>query len=362
MKQQHGPNERIKYRYFQYLAAAKSNGEQSIDAAAMALHRFEVYTGFKAFKAFHIKQAIGFKDYLASQKSGRTKEPLSSATIYSILAALKAFFQWLSGQRGYKSRLTPSDAEYFNASSRDTAIAKARRERAVPSVDQVRHVVNSMPCQTDIERRNRALIATAILTGARDNALASLRLGDVNLEDLSVFQDAHHVRTKFSKTQTTTFFPVGEDFRAILADWVHFLLKEKLCSLTDPLFPATKVMVGKDDRFTAVGLDRIGWSNADRIRTIFKDAFLAAGLPYYNPHSFRHTLARLAPDHCDDYEQLKSWSQNLGHDDLRTTMVSYGGIAGYRQAEVIRMMWKNRLGATQVLPGSAPASLMVQRA
>ena len=93
MKQQHGPNERIKHRYFEYLADAKSNGESSIDAAAKALHLFEVYTGFKDFKTFHPRQAIGFKTHLAGRKNGRTKEPWSPATIYSTLAALKAFFQ-----------------------------------------------------------------------------------------------------------------------------------------------------------------------------------------------------------------------------------------------------------------------------
>ncbi len=340
MKQQHGPNERIKHHYYEYLAAVNGNGEASIDAVAKALHVFETYTGFKDFKAFHTSQAIGFKKYLASQKNRRTKEPLSSATTYSTLAALKAFFQWLSGKKGYRSRLTRSDPDYFNPSSRDTAIAKARRHKAVPTVDQIRHVVNSMPCRTDLERRDRTLIATAILTGARDNALASLQLGDVNLDELSVTQDARHVRTKFSKTQTTIFYPVGEDFLAILAEWVKFLAREKLWSLTDPLFPATKIEIGKDRRFAAAGLDRKGWANAGPIRAIFKDAFEAAGLPYFNPHSFRHTLARLAPHHGDGYEQLKCWSQNLGHDDLKTTMVSYGEIAGYRQAEVMRAMWK----------------------
>jgi integrase len=108
---------------------------------------------------------------------------LSPATIYSILAALKASFQWLSGQKGYRSRLTPSDAEYFNATSRDTTIAKAQRSKPVPTLEQIRHVVNFMPCQSELERRNGALIACAILIGARDNALASLRLGDVNLDD-----------------------------------------------------------------------------------------------------------------------------------------------------------------------------------
>jgi hypothetical protein len=53
MKQQHGPNERIKHEYFEYLADAKSNDEQSIDAAANAIHLFEAYIGFKSFKAFN---------------------------------------------------------------------------------------------------------------------------------------------------------------------------------------------------------------------------------------------------------------------------------------------------------------------
>ncbi|TMJ36573.1 MAG: hypothetical protein E6G89_16320 [Alphaproteobacteria bacterium] len=85
---------------------------------------------------------------------------------------------------------------------------------------------------------------------------------------------------------------------------------------------------------------RRGWRDAGPIRTIFKEAFRAAGLPYFNPHSFRHTLAQQAQHQCRNYEELKAWSQNLGHDDLRTTMVSCGEIAAYRQLEVIRAMSK----------------------
>ena len=85
---------------------------------------------------------------------------------------------------------------------------------------------------------------------------------------------------------------------------------------------------------------RRGWRDAGPIRTIFKEAFRAAGLPYFNPHSFRHTLAQQAQHQCRNYEELKAWSQNLGHDDHRTTMVSCGEIAAYRQLEVIRAMSK----------------------
>jgi len=37
----------------------------------------------------------------------------------------------------------------------------------------VQHVLAIMPAETVIEKRNRALIAFGILTGARDGALAS---------------------------------------------------------------------------------------------------------------------------------------------------------------------------------------------
>ena len=43
----------------------------------------------------------------------------------------------------------------------------------------------------------------------------------------------------------------------------------------------------------ASGLDRKHWSNAGPVRKIFKEAFATAGLSYFNPHSFRKTLALL---------------------------------------------------------------------
>ncbi len=41
-----------------------------------------------------------------------------------------------------------------------------------------------------------------------------MKLKHVDLAGGSVYQDAREVKTKFSKTFTTYFFPVGEDVRA----------------------------------------------------------------------------------------------------------------------------------------------------
>jgi hypothetical protein len=134
------------------------------------------YTRFKDFKTFHKEQAIGFTAHLSREVNERTGDPLSKATLLATFNALKAFFTWLSQLHGFKSKFTYLDAEYFALSLKDTAIAKAARGRPVPSIEQIRHVALSMPSGTDVEKRNRALVSLAIMSGARDGALASFRL------------------------------------------------------------------------------------------------------------------------------------------------------------------------------------------
>jgi site-specific recombinase XerD len=158
-------NERIKRRYFVFLKEAKRQSEDSVDAAAKALARFETATRYRDFKAFHFEQAVAFKRHLADQDSHATGGKLSKATLNATLAHLKRFFQWLADNPGYKSRLQYSDAEYFNLSEKDTRVATAKRERPAPTLEQVKHTIAMRPGHTDIELRNRALLAFALMTG-----------------------------------------------------------------------------------------------------------------------------------------------------------------------------------------------------
>lgn len=333
-------NERIKRNYFAYLKEAMRNSEATVDAAAKALARFEAHTKHKDFKVFHFEQAIAFKKYLAEQKAQQSGERLSKATLHVTLTQLKRFFQWLAWQPGYKSRLQYSDAEYFNLSDKDTRIATTQREQKAPTLEQIKHVISVMPHQTDIEKRNRALIAFSLLTGARDSAIASMKLKHIDLIENCVNQDAREVNTKFSKTFNTFFFPVGDEIRAIVMEWMTYLRETKLWGNDDPIFPATCVALGSSMQFAADGLDRKHWSNATPIRTILRKAFNDAGLPYFNPHSFRNTLVRLGEEICKTPEQFKAWSQNLGHEKVLTTFLSYGGVTCQRQGEIIKDLAK----------------------
>lgn len=195
-----------------------------------------------------------------------------------------------------------------------------------------------MPSGSDVEKRDRALLAFSILTGARDGATAPLKLRHIDITDGKVFQDARDVNTKFSKTFSTWFFPVGGEAFQILAEWAHFLQAEKLWGADDPLFPATKVINGSNQTFGAAGLDRRHWTNAGPIRKTFKEAFIAARLSPFNPHSFRKTLVRLGQEVCKTPEEFKAWSQNLGHEEVLTTFRSYGNIESCRQASIIKSL------------------------
>jgi integrase len=333
----HNPeNERIKRKYFGYLKEAKRHSEPTVDAAAKALSRFEEYNRYRDFKAFHFEQAIAFKRYLAEQKGQRSGEKLSKATLHATLTQLKQFFQWLAWQPGYKSRFQYSDADYFNLSDKDTRIATAKREQKTPTLEQVKHVIQTMPTETEIEHRNRALVAFTLLTGARDSAIASMKLKHIDLIENCVYQDAREVKTKFSKTFTTFFFPVGEEIREIVTEWVRYLRAVKLWGNDDPLFPATRITLGATRQFEVAGLEREHWSSAEPIRKVFREAFGRAGLPYFHPHSLRKTLVRLGEEVCKSPEEFKAWSQNLGHEKVLTTFLNYGSVASERQGAIIR--------------------------
>lgn len=168
-------NERIKHRYLTFLREAKRFSPSSVDQAAATIADFEVSTGFKDFRQFRIEQAQSYKRKLGGAFGPDSGRGLAKATISSRLASLKAFFQWLAQQPGFRSRLSYSDA------ANDERIAKAVRERPTPSIEQIMHVLKSMPMRSDIELRNRALIAFTLLSGARDNAIASMSLKHVDL-------------------------------------------------------------------------------------------------------------------------------------------------------------------------------------
>lgn len=331
-------NERTKHEYASYLKNAKGQDEASIDKTRAAIRRFEESTKFKPFKKFHRQQAVDFKTYLAKLKNPQNGRPLGHSTVDAILRLVKGFFHWLVSRAGFKRVLSYADVEYFNNTRKAGRIAHTQRQIPFPSMEQAKHAFQAMPFQTEFEKRDKALFAFFMLTGARDGAVASLRLKHVNIKLGHVFQDARDVRTKNGKTIMCQFFPVGDAYKECLEAYVTFLKEVKLFGPEDALFPKALIGVKTGIGFKNMGLSREPFSSAAKLNYIIKNSFAVVQLPQYTPHSFRKTLTRLGSELCKTPEQFKAWSMNLGHENVATTINSYLPVTTDRQMELIRKM------------------------
>ena len=334
MTNQRAENAKIKRAYSRYLKEAAGKDEKTIDRALSSICEFEESTGGKPFKAFHIDQAIKFKTFLKQRKNKKNGGTLSGATIDATLRFTRQFFIWLAGRPGYRSRISYADAEYFSNTLKDARAARTSGPRPVPSLDQVRYAFDQMPQNTDLQRRDRALVALLALTGARIQAVATLRVKHLVLPQRRLFQDAREVSTKNGKTIDTMFFPVGEAFVDALEMYVDLLKKDLLFGPDDPLFPS-QARVRTENGFMPNGLSREFYSTTNPLNIAVQNAFENAQLPRFTPHSFRHMLADLGAEQDLTPKEFKAWSMNLGHEHVGTTLNAYLKISPNEQREIM---------------------------
>jgi integrase len=334
MRKYHAENERLKRRYEVYLREAKGQDEKSIDKVRAALVKFEDCTKYKPFKAFHIDQARQFKDALSRAKNAHGK-PLSLTTTDATLRLVKGFFHWLAGQQGFKKVVTYADVEYFNNNRNDARAAHAQRPMHFPTPKAAHHAFQGMATQTEMQRRDKAIFAFVMITGARGAAVASLRLKHINLVDGLVYQDGREVDTKASKTFTTYFFPMHPDYLTYFTAWMNYLRDEKFFGAEDAIFPKPEQRM-VDGRFNHDHLSRDPYASSAHVNAVFRAAFAQVQLHPYTPHSIRKTLGQELSDRKLPLDAQKAWSQNLGHENVATTISSYLPVSAQEQGRLIK--------------------------
>ena len=328
-------NERIKRRYFEYLKEAEGLAPVTIEHTRRAINDYERFTKWADFKRFSRKSAIDFRKSLLAGDGKRKAQASSRATIHSKLGRVEKFFRWLAGQPGFKTRIHYADVECFGLSRRDQAIARQRsQEQPTPALEQVLAAIRALPADTDLQLRDRALMACLLLTACRIRALTTLRLKHVRQDRLGINLDARDVDTKFAKSFTTFFVPIGEDIRQMLLDYVDHLRSLGFAD-EHPLFPTTAQAVGNGHSFVVTGLAREPWKDTEAARRVCRRAFAAASIPYYPPQAVRRTVIRVGEQRCRTVEEFKAWSQNVGHEDTLTSFRNYGEVPIQRQAELI---------------------------
>ena len=331
-------NLRIRRSYMRHLKGGRGFSQSTIASYLGALEDFDTFIGYRDYKTFTIDDAEGFRAHLRTATSSLTGKPFSLQSIRQKLCAVKTFFVWLASQDGYRRAITVSKYEQFNLTRRELAITRVSDPREVPSLGEIEQVLAQMPVETAIQKRDRALIAFLTITGIRVMALTTLQLKHVNLARRVVRQDPREVYTKFGKEIVTTFFPVSRSAESIFVDYVTWLRGEMAFKPSDPLFPQSKRLSGTRFSFTYEGLDARPWKSAQAPRRIINQAFEQVGCPAYGPHAFRHMIVQEGNRIAQTPEEVKAWSQNIGHSDVRTTQTAYGTLSREQQECVIEKM------------------------
>lgn len=321
------------YDYQMHVKEARGLHEKTVNAILHDIWQFINLAGDVDFREIGVEAISGYKAQL--QGEGGSGEVRSAKTIVNAFAHLKDFFEWLPRQKGYQS-IPAHLYEYFTPPNRLTNIARAPVPKTFPSPEDIRTVVEAMPSNTFLERRNRAMLAFTYLSGARGSALISFAIKHVDIDRRAVDQLARDVETKKSKTFRSDWFPVGDLYERIVIEWIDEL-KYQGADPDTPLFP-------RGPRYEFGHKAKQGWQRVkDKglAGRIFEAAANDAGVNRFTPHRVRDTIAFAIPSWALSMEDYKALSQCFGHDDLKTTMDYYGAISEERQHQLISQM-RNR--------------------
>lgn len=331
-------NELAKRKYLVWYKGAEGMSELTIRAVEKAIEKYEDCTQNEDFAMYSLKRAEIFKKYLETNLGKRSGRALNIKSRYAILRHVRNYFAWLSSQPGYKSKIKTSDIAYLQLSKEENRQAIAPSEPKYPNLDQVK-LLCSFPVVTEIDKRDRALIAFTALTGMRDRAVITLPIGCYDPLDHVVKQlPSKGVETKFKKEIYTTLLPIDQTLYDYFNDWYTYLRSECRFVDTEPLFPSTEIGLISPEHhaYEVKGVSRQFWADAGPMRKIFRDRCNQMGIEYFYPHTFRHFVTNLAEQYISTPEQMKALSQNLGHENIATTYRAYGAITTKKVNEIVR--------------------------
>jgi integrase/recombinase XerC len=263
----------------------------TIKAYTGDLDAFAAYIGTRAWKAIDHIAIRGFLSHLYDKG-------LSKPSVARALAAVRSLYRWLA-QEGVVEQ---------NPAKLVSTPRLARKLPRVPTIEEVNSVLNGkMPEVASFPERDRLLLELLYGCGIRNSELVG-----INLEDISISNEAILIRGKGKKER---FVPFGGSASDALA---HYL-------------PWRRELLGTVKKSTPALLvnQRGGRLTTRSVGRIVKRIAIAKGLsPDVHPHTLRHAFGTHMLEEGAD---LRAIQELLGHERLATTQ-------RYTQLSVRHMM------------------------
>jgi integrase/recombinase XerC len=229
---------------------------------------------------------LTIREWLASLHSAQKKK----SSIARKLAALRTFFQFLVRE----GVLEMNSAKL---------VSTPKQEKKLPkhlSIEEAIRFIESPDAETDLGKRDRAMLELMYATGVRVAELTTLNVADVDFGNQLV-----RVTGKRRKQRIVPFGdPAGEAIRNYLSVRDKFLFNAPISERDDEAL----FLNYKGTRITTRSVGRM----------VDKYIRLCAGMHNISPHALRHSFATHLLDSGAD---LRDIQELLGHARLSTTQV-----------------------------------------
>src|SRR4030095_9065848 len=272
--------------------------ERNVSAHTLRNYRIDLeqFFGYLASPDAHNKKRkvpaleqidhLTIREWLASLHSAQKQK----SSIARKLAALRTFFQFLV--REGLLELNPAKL-----------VSTPRQEKKLPkhlSVEEAIRFIESPDSETDLGKRDRAMLELMYATGIRVAELTTMNIADIDFRNQLI-----RVTGKRRKQRIVPFGePAAEALRAYLQVREKFLFNA----------PISK----RDDEALFLNYQGTRITTRSVGRMVEKYILLCAGIHNISPHALRHSFATHLLDSGAD---LRDIQELLGHARLSTTQV-----------------------------------------
>ena len=264
--------------YVSYLRVEKGLAKNSLDAYESDLVRLRAWTEKNGFDLGSLTRQ-DLREWLIDL--GRAK--LSDNSRRRIVSTLRGFFKFLV----IEGHIKASPADDLDVPQKGAYLPRFLTQAEIEQLFAVPDV------SSEIGLRDRAILELMYACGLRATEVASLKLGDIDI-------DAGIVTT-LGKGSKMRKVPVGSS----AVEWVKSYLSLR----------RTKENIEVSNVFVAPSGAPI---TRKTIYTVIKTRAAAAGLEDVSPHTLRHSFAtHLVQNRAD----IRSVQQMLGHADISTTQI-----------------------------------------
>jgi integrase len=353
-------NEQVKRNFFEHLSGGRGFSGDSVSTFANAIGQWQRFSKNDDFINFGKDKAMEFVAWQKTRPIKAKRGTLTLQTQYNYLCRIKRFFLWLAEQKGYK-KIQKTDVDFLRLSKKEVKIATSGTTRPMPTMEEVKQIILSIHPKNEIDERDRAMLSLALITGMRISAIATLKMKNFNRTDNLFDQNpGDGVLTKNSKKILTTFFPIGwSEPKRFFIEWYDRRITNG-AKPDYPIFPSTLPGFSNKNDYSKTLLSNECWSSSSGARKIFEIRCKSAGVPYYNPHAFRHLIVKYLSKARLTEEEKRAISMNLGHEHTGTTFGSYG-YGNMTPNDAVKIVQKLKVaepdGQTDVLTSEERATL-----